>query len=135
MSIRIIYLVQVKVRIKNDYGIKISEDKLQEFFNEKGIWLRIKYLDGIRINELDLDVRFARYLYVILAYSYGVLYNKSNHNTGHLALLEKVSGKDIIQIYDPGSDEVGIKELSILKMYDAMKKGRVYIIDKSKGEK
>lgn len=48
--------------IENDYGVKISEEKLQEFFAEKGIELRIKYLDGTRINELDLDVRFARYL-------------------------------------------------------------------------
>lgn len=127
--------------VENDYGVKISEEKLQEFFDEKEIGLRIKYLDGTRINELDLDVRFARYLkekkYVILAYSYGILYNKFNHDSlGHVALLEKVSGEDIIQIYDPGPDEAGVKEISILKMYDAMrKKGGLYIIDKSKGKK
>lgn len=48
--------------VENDYGVKISEEKLQEFFDEKEIGLRIKYLDGTRINELDLNVRFARYL-------------------------------------------------------------------------
>ena len=122
--------------VENDYGVQISEEKLQEFFDEKGIELRIKYIDGTRINELDLDVRFAKYLkekkYVILAYSYGVLYNKSNHNSlGHVALLEKVIGEYIIQIYDPGPDEAGVKKMGILKMYDAMRqKGGLYIIDK-----
>lgn len=46
-----------------------------------------------------------------------------------------MSGEDIIQIYDPGPDEARVKEISVLKMYDAMrKKGGLYIIDKSKGE-
>lgn len=126
--------------VENDYGVKIFEEKLQEFFDEKGIGLRIKYLDGTRINELDLDVKFTRYLKeknVILAYSYGVLYNKFNHDSlGHVALLEKVSGEDIIQIYDPGPDDAGVKEMCILKMYDAMrKKGGLYAIDKSEEKK
>ena len=122
--------------IENDYGVKISKEKLQEFFDIKGIGLRVSYIDGACINELDLDVRLARYLkekkYVILAYSYGVLYNKSKHNRlGHVALLEKVVGEDIIQIYDPGPDDEGVKKMSILKMYDAMrKKGGLYIIEK-----
>lgn len=122
--------------VENDFGVQISEEKLQDFFDEKGIGLKIKYIDGTRINELDLDVRFAKYLkekkYVILAYSYGVLYNKSNHySLGHVALLEKVIKGDIIQIYDPGPDEAGIKKMGILEMYDAMRqKGGLYIIDK-----
>lgn len=117
---------------ENDYGVRISEKKLQDFFNMKGIRLNVKYLDGTRINEFDFDTRLARYLkenkYVIFAYSYGVLYNKRNHGSlGHVALLEKVCGENIIQIYDPGPDEVGIKEINILKMYDAMKKKVDYI--------
>lgn len=122
--------------VENNYGVQISEERLQKFFDEKGIGLRVKYIDGTRINELDLDVRFEKYLkekkYVILAYSYGMLYNKSNHNSlGHVALLEKVVGEDLIQIYDPGPDEAGVKKMGILKMYDAIRqKGGLYIIDK-----
>lgn len=122
--------------VENDYGVHISEEELQRFFNKRRINLRIKYIDSTRINELDLDVRFERYLeekkYVILAYSYGTLYNKPDHiNLGHVALLEKVIGEDIIQIYDPGPDKAGIKNISILKMYDAMRrKGGIYTIEK-----
>ncbi|MDO5156389.1 MAG: hypothetical protein Q4D51_10535 [Eubacteriales bacterium] len=123
--------------VENDLGVMISEKRLQTFFDKNGIGLRIKYIDAIHINELDIDVRFGKYLrekkYVILAYSYGMLYNKFNHSSlGHVALLEEVRGEDIIQIYDPGPDEAGVKEISILRMYDAMrKKGGLYIIDKS----
>lgn len=122
--------------VENDYGVKISEEKLQKFFDENGISLSVKYIDGIRINETDFDVRLAKYLktnkYVIFAFSYGMLYNKNNHSgLGHVSLLEKVIREDIIQIYDPGPDEVGVKETSIFKMYDAMRtKGGLYVIDK-----
>lgn len=121
--------------VENDYGVEISEDKLQEFLDKKGIGLKARFIDGICINELDFDERLARYLeekkYVILAYSYGELYNKCNHAIlGHVALLQKVIGEGSIRIYDPGPDEAGIKEISIFKMYDAIRrKGGLYIID------
>lgn len=122
---------------ENDYGVKISEEKLQDFFDKNGIGLKVKYIDGTRISELDLDARLAKYLrenkYVILAYSYGVLYNKCDHDSlGHVALLEEVCGEDTVRIYDPGPDAAGVKEVNILKIYDAMrKKGGLYIFDES----
>lgn len=122
--------------VENDFGIEVSEERLQNFFDKKGIELKVKYIDGVCLNDIDLDIRMKRYLeeqkYVILAFSYGMLYNNCMHDAlGHVALLEKVIGDDLVQIYDPGPDKAGIKKISILKLYDAMKrKGGLYLIDK-----
>lgn len=123
--------------VENDYGVQVTEKKLQSFFNKNKLELSVKYIDGIHINELELDERFAKYLkeekYVIFAHSYGSLYNKENcNNLGHVALLENIIRDGVVQIYDPGPDEAGIKQVNILKIYDAMRiKGGIYIIDKN----
>lgn len=121
--------------IDNDYGVNLSEEILQRFFTKKGIGLRTKYVDGLRINELEFDSELDKYIkegkYVIFAFSYGFLYNLNNSITlGHAVLLEKVLDDNTIEIYDPGPDGSGHKKISILKMCYAMRiKGGIYIID------
>lgn len=124
--------------VENDFGVEISEKNLQNYFDKENLGLRVKYIDGLRISELDLDFRLKKYLeeqkYVILAYSYGILYNNYRYDSlGHVALLEKVIEDDVIQVYDPGPDKAGSKKINIFKMYDAMKKkGGLYLIDKKR---
>ena len=95
----------------------------------------VKYIEGIHINEMEIDERFERYLdegkYIVFAYSYGTLYNKHG-SLGHVALVKQVVRDGIIQIYDPGPDGAGEKEVSVSKMYDAMRvKGGIYIFNVS----
>ena len=67
--------------------------------------------------------------HVVFAFSYGVLYNKNPYfDLGHVSLLEQVINEDLIQVYDPGPDAPGKKNVRISDMYDAMrKKGGLYI--------
>ena len=95
----------------------------------------VKYIEGIYINEMEIDERFERYLdegkYIVFAYSYGTLYNNKHDSLGHVALVKQVVRDGIIQIYDPGPDG-GEKEVSVLKMYDEMRvKGGIYIFNVS----
>mgnify|MGYP001623916107 CR=1 FL=1 len=54
----------------------------------------------------------------------GMLY----FDLGHVSLLEQVINDDLIQVYDPGPDAPGKKNVRISDMYDAMrKKGGLYI--------
>lgn len=120
--------------IENDYGVNVSEEAVQNLFVKMKLNLSIKYIDGVRLNEIDLDCKLTRYIkerkYIIFAFSYGALYDKKEHiNLGHTVLLENLVDDNIIQIYDPGPDASGQKRINIFKMYDAMKvKGGLYII-------
>jgi len=121
---------------QNMYGAKLSAEMIQEYFDTHGIGLKISYIDGLRLPEIDIEERLADYLnknkYIILAYSYGVLSNMSSYNAlGHVALLEKVNKDDTIVIYDPGPREAGTKLVNIWKMYDAIqRKGGVYVFER-----
>lgn len=129
------------VRIKNvrystcqdDYGVSVTPPTLRKVFSELGISIDVLYLDALRINEFELDELLQEYLsqgkYVVFAFSYGVLYNKNPYfDLGHVSLLEQVINDDLIQVYDPGPDAPGKKNVRISDMYDAMrKKGGLYI--------
>ena len=119
---------------QNDYGVCISPQILYQLFSQLGLILDVSYIDALRINELELDIILKQFIsqgkYVMLAFSYGVLYNKMSYRTlGHVALLEQVINDDLIQIYDPGPDSPGIKNVRLSTMYDAMRyKGGLYIV-------
>lgn len=119
---------------QNDYGVSASPMLLQEVFRELGIAIDVLYLDALQIDELELDVLLYQYIsqgkYVIFAFSYGVLYNKASYfDLGHVSLLEQIFGDDLIQIYDPGPNNPGKKNVRVSDMYAAMrKKGGLYIL-------
>ena len=121
--------------IQNDYGVAISTSLLQEIFDDVSVDIHVSYLDGLHTDEVGLTSvlrkRLAEGQYVILTFSYGVLYNKEQYaDLGHASLLKKVLDEDWIQIYDPGPDSPGIKDVRISDMYEAMrKKGGAYFLD------
>ena len=120
----------------NNYGVNLTPEKLCQFFAKNGVAVDVIYLDALRINEIELNVILEKYIeqgkYVVFAFSYGVLYGKTLlSNLGHVSLLERVISDDIIQIYDPGPDNSGVKCVRISDMYDAMRqKGGLYIFTK-----
>ena len=119
---------------ENDYGVHVTDQIIQKYFDDKKIDLHVKYIDSTYINEINFgDVlidNLNKKRYIIMTYSYGVLYNMNDkYNIGHVALLEKVIDEDRALIYDPGPDGAGEKVIGIMQMHYAMRrKGGIYII-------
>lgn len=119
---------------QNEYGVSVTPTMLRKIFSELGISIDVLFLDALQINEFELDKSLQAYLsqgkYVVFAFSYGVLYNKNSYfDLGHVSLLEQVINDDLIQVYDPGPDDPGKKNVRISDMYDAMRrKGGLYIL-------
>lgn len=121
----------------HDQGAHIDEVKINEFFTENKISLKVSYIAEnpyIDYSYDKCDTFFAKKkLYCVYAFSYGDLYHEArNYNVGHIALLRHSFPKDQIEIYDPGPRAAGIKIVSRFAMHDAMEaiRGGMYLFEK-----
>lgn len=120
--------------VQDDLGVIITPKSLQQILNDLNSNMQVFFLSALHTNEFELESilrqQFAKGKYIIFAFSYGVLYSKeSYYDLGHVSLLHEIINDDLLQIYDPGPDNPGIKNVRISDMYDAMrKKGGIYIL-------
>ena len=110
----------------NDIGVKIDPKKLSSVLDFYNCLLEIKYVEGWRLYLDDIDNTLRKYIsnyrYVVLACSYGYLYHVENlYDLGHVVLLNSVVDDNTLEVYDPGPDGAGMKQVNILSMSDAMR--------------
>lgn len=121
----------------HDQGAHIDAIRINEFFAENKINLKVSYIE----ENPYIDYSYDKYdnfsaekkSYCVYTFSYGDLYHETrNYNVGHVALLRNCFPSDQIEIYDPGPRAAGIKIISRFAMHDAMEaiRGGVYIFEK-----
>lgn len=117
---------------ENNYGVHLTQDKLQAFLVSHNIPLNVRYISSCYLSEMDIDYTISKlqkeYKYIIFTYSYGALYKKSEYmDLGHVGFLESIKN-DTVLMYDPGPSEPGIKEINVDDLFYAMKKkGGIYV--------
>ena len=111
--------------ITTELGVHIDENKLNTFFRNNGIDLFVTYYSAnpFEYNQIDEysseDLR--RHKYILYTYSYGYLFNDPEKmNVGHAALFVKSLSQSVIQIYDPGPINCGVKTVNRADLHEAM---------------
>lgn len=108
----------------NKYGIVIKGNMINDFFAYHNVNLKEVYYP---INRF-MDWEFEDFLnktksigkYIIVGYDYGKLYNDKASKVGHVSIISGVSD-NIVEIYDPGPDSPGYKNIDMNRLFVAIK--------------
>lgn len=111
----------------NDIGIEIHEEALKKWLDVKRLAVEVSYEEGCKIAEIGFEDKIARLLkanyQLIVLYSYGELvFQRELADLGHASVILDIDkANDFIKIFDPGPTNAGIKKISTLRLYDAMR--------------
>ena len=117
-----------------EFGAHVGEKDINLFFTENNIRCSCFYLPINTISEVVFEDTINEMLqskdYLIVTYSYGLLYRKHDlRDIGHVGLLSKTLPSFKVEIYDPGPKNDGYRVVDGFDLYDAMrfKQGGIYL--------
>jgi hypothetical protein len=116
----------IKTNNPDDYGIKLTNTTLNDFFKHFNFPLHEKYLSIFTYDDWSFNFDLERLLntnnHIICGFSYGSLYNEpDNIAVGHVSLITKINGSEI-QLLDPGPKHPGLKYVNSDNLYAAIKR-------------
>lgn len=121
----------------NDWGTKIHNNELNNYFREYNIPLREKYVSIQTIAEWTFTDVIKEYLsrgaHIICGYnSKYIKLNEVSFTGGHVSIILSASC-DEIEILDPGPYDYGVKLIQSEKLYDAirMKQDGLWIVERT----
>lgn len=110
----------------NQWGIRIKNDSLNEFFSANNLPFQEKYFPINQIADFsfldDLRNVFANSRHTIVGFDYGKLFREErNLKIGHVGIVTQVVDEENCLLLDPGPRNPGLKKVSLEDLFDAIR--------------
>jgi hypothetical protein len=110
---------------EDKWGIVIDKDTINNFFKKKNLPLIETYISISEIAEYNfydiLNTAILNNNHVIFGYDYNLLFKNIKSKIGHVSLISRVISDSIIEIYNPGPENWGLKQFKLDDLYYAIK--------------
>lgn len=129
--------IKYQISEPKDFGIVLNRDSINNLLRSLNLPLKEIYIPYTYLDELSFSDLLGDYLAkgngIVVGYDYGLLNNGIKNQVGHASLISKVINWNLVELYDPGPEEYGYKDVKVDDLFEAIKakEDGVWIISKT----